>query len=65
MRGFRRLLIYKPEDVEQITVDTGNKGKMKITQFMGRDKALPQVEGFSENFDFRTVIADRRTQPRW
>jgi hypothetical protein len=51
MRGFGRLLIYKPEDVEQITVDTGNKGKMKITQFMGRDKALPQVEGFSENFD--------------
>lgn len=39
-------------DVEQITVDTiGSKGKMKITQFMGQDKALPQVEGFPDDFD--------------
>jgi mannose-6-phosphate isomerase-like protein (cupin superfamily) len=40
------------EDVQQITVDTiGNKGKMKITQFMGRDKALPQVDSFPEDFE--------------
>jgi len=40
------------EDVEQVTVDTiGNKGQMKITQFMGKDAALPQVAGFPTDFD--------------
>ena len=40
------------DDVEQITVDTiGSKGRMKITQFMGKDTALPQVAGFPDDFD--------------
>ena len=40
------------DDVEQVTVDTiGSKGKMKITQFMGKDAALPNVDGFPDDFD--------------
>ncbi len=40
------------EDVEQVTVNTiGSKGRMKITQFMGKDAALPNVVGNSDDFD--------------
>jgi uncharacterized cupin superfamily protein len=39
------------DDVEQVTVDTiGSKGRMKITQFMGKDAALPNVAGFPDDF---------------
>ncbi|MCK8824206.1 cupin domain-containing protein [Fuchsiella alkaliacetigena] len=40
------------EDVEKVFIDTiGGKGKMHITQFMGKDAALPQVDGFPDDFD--------------
>jgi len=55
-------------EVEQVTVDTiGNKGQMKITQFMGKDTALPQVAGFTTDFDsplhfFHELVLEPGTQ---
>lgn len=41
-----------PGNVESITVDTiGNKGKMTITQLMGKDRAFTKVQGWSDDFD--------------
>ncbi len=41
------------KEVEQTFVDNnfGGKGRMYITQFMGKDAALPQVEGFPDDFE--------------
>jgi len=40
------------DDVEQVYIETlGGKGKMYITQLMGKDAALPDVDGFPDDFD--------------
>lgn len=41
------------KEVKQTYIDNnfGGAGRMYITQFMGKDEALPQVDGFPEDFD--------------
>ena len=40
------------DNVEQVTIDTiGGKGRMKITQFLGKDAALPNLAGSEDDFD--------------
>lgn len=40
------------DNVEQVTIDTiGGKGRMKITQFLGKDAALPNLAGSEDDFE--------------
>lgn len=40
------------DTVEQVTIDTiGSKGRMKITQFFGKDAALPNLAGSEHDFE--------------